>query len=206
VPVKGSVTFTIGVAGGLFLISSNGAPPYHTTFPNVVANVTTVTATGGTFPYTYPTLAFSASGTPLGMALNSTTGVISTTALTGAGNYTVTITADDNAVPAVTGSLSFDIDVALGMSKSSTTPQTAGSGLALVTVTATGGAGAPVYSLDAASVTAGLNIDPATGIVDPGTATAATYPITVTATDSGTAPGAGSPGVGTIGPFNVTVN
>lgn len=206
VPVKGSVTFTISVAGGLFLTSSNGAPPYHTTFPNVVANVTTVTATGGTFPYTYPTLAFSASGTPLGMALNSTTGVISTTALTGAGNYTVTVTADDNAVPAVTGTLSFDIDVALGMSKGSTTAQTAGSGLTLVTVTATGGAGAPVYSLDAASIAAGLHIDSAAGTVDPGTATAATYPVTVTATDSGAAPGAASPGVGTIGPFNVTVN
>ena len=206
VPVKGSVTFTISVAGGLFLTSSNGAPPYHTTFPNVVANVTTVTATGGTFPYTYPTLAFSAAGTPLGMALNSTTGAISTTALTGAGNYTVSVTADDNAVPAVTGTLTFDIDVALGMSKSTTTPQTAGSGLTLVTVTGTGGAGAPVYSLDAASITAGLHIDSAAGTVDPGTATAGTYSITVTATDSGSAPGAASPGVGSIGPFTVTVN
>ncbi len=208
VPVKGTVTFTISVAGGLFLTSSNGAPPYHTTFPNVVANVTTITATGGTFPYTHPTLAFSAAGTPLGMALNSTTGVISTTALTGAGNYTVTVTSDDNAVPAVTGTLTFDIDVALGMAKSSTTPQTAGSGLTLVTVTATGGAGAPVYSLDAASITAGLHIDSAAGTVDPGTATGGgtVYPITVTATDSGTAAGAASPGVGTIGPFNVTVN
>jgi uncharacterized protein (TIGR03437 family) len=208
VPVKGSVTFTINVAGGLFLTSSNGAPPYHTTFPNVVANVTTVTATGGTFPYTYPTLAFSASGTPLGMALNSTTGAISTTALTGAGNYTVTVTADDNAVPAVTGTLTFAIDVALGMSKSSTTPQVAGSGLTLVTVTATGGAGAPVYSLDSASITAGLHIDSAAGTVDPGTATGGgtVYPITVIATDSGSAPGAATPGVGSIGPFNVTVN
>jgi uncharacterized protein (TIGR03437 family) len=206
VPVKGSVTFTISVAGGLFLTSSNGAPPYHTTFPNVVANVTTVTATGGTFPYTYPTLAFSVSGTPLGMALNSTTGAISTTALTGAGKYTVTVTADDNAVPAVTGTLTFEIDVALGMSKNTTTPQTAGSGSPLVTVTATGGAGAPVYALDAASVTAGLNIDSASGIVDPGTAIAGTYSITVSAADSGTAPGAASPGTGSIGPFNVIVN
>ena len=109
-------------------------------------------------------------------------------------------------MPAVTGSLTFAINVALGMSKNTTTPQTAGSGSPLVTVTATGGAGAPVYALDAASVTAGLNIDPATGIVDPGTATAATYSITVTAADSGTAPGAASPGTGSIGPFNVTVN
>ncbi len=208
VPVKGSVTFTISVAGGLFLTSSNGAPPYHTTFPSVVANVTTVTATGGTYPYTYPTLAFSESGTPLGMALNSTTGVISTTALTGAGKYTVTVTSNDNAVPAVTGNLTFEIDVAPGMSKSSTTPQTAGSGLTLVTVTATGGAGAIVYSLDSASTTAGLHIDSAAGTVDPGTATGGgiVYPITVTATDTGSAPGAASPGVGSIGPFNVTVN
>jgi len=206
-PVKGSVTFTINVAGGLFLTSSNGAPPYHTTFPNVVANVTTVTATGGAYPYTYPTLAFSVAGTPLGMALNSTTGVISTTALTGAGGYTVTVTADDNAVPAVTGTLTFSISVALGMSKGSTTPQAASSGLTLVTVTATGAAGAPVYSLDAASLTAGLHIDSAAGTVDPGTAAGSTtYPITVTATDSGVAPGAAAVGIGSIGPFNVTVN
>jgi hypothetical protein len=75
-------------------------------------------------------------------------------------------------------------------------------------VTATGGAGAPVYSLDAASVTAGLHIDSAAGTVDPGTAIggATVYSITVTAIDSGSAAGAVSPGVGSIGPFNVTVN
>jgi uncharacterized protein (TIGR03437 family) len=207
VALKGSVTFTITVAGGLYMISSNGAPPYSATAGTTAANVTTITSTGGQFPYLYTApLAFSAAGTPVGMAISSPGGVISTNPLTRAGNYTVTVTAADSGTAGLSGSLTFDIDVALAMAKSAVTARASGSGLTLVTVTATGGAGTPAYALDAAGIAANLNIDPVTGIVDPGTAIAGTYSITVTATDGTVAPGAASAGVGSIGPFNVTVN
>ncbi len=205
IPVTGSYSFVITVAGGLY-ITTTGTSPYTTTvFGSASGTLTTVTATGGTFPYSY---AITAPVTaPVGMTVSSSGGVVATSALTPAGKYNgVVVTATDVSSTPLTGSATFEIDVALNVTKGSITTQTHGSGLTLVTVTATGGSGTIVYTLDPASVTAGLTVD-ASGNVKTGTAVAGTYSVTVTATDSVTmAPGATGFGVGSIGPFNVTLN
>jgi hypothetical protein len=196
-PVTGSVTFTIVVGGGLYLTSS-GTAPYSATFGTANATVTTVTATGGKFPYTYA-MTFAGSGTPTGLTINTNTGVISTTAATLAGSYNVTVTATDSAGTPVTGNLSFTINVALHVTQAN------GSGSDLKVVTVTGNSGTVTYTLDAASVTAGLLID-SSGNITKGSAGSATYPVTVTVNDTVTlAAGATAEGTGNLGPFNVVV-
>jgi len=205
IPLTGSYSFVITVAGGLY-VTFTGASPYTTSvFGSASGTLTTVTATGGTFPYT---LAITNPVTPpVGMTVTGSPGIVATSALTPAGIYNgVVVTATDSSSTPLTGSYTFELDVALAVTKGSTTSQAASSGLTLVTVTAAGGTGTIVYSLDSASVTAGLSINSATGAVGTGTAVAGTYPITVTATDSVTmAPGATAFGTGSIGPFNVIV-
>jgi hypothetical protein len=79
-----------------------------------------------------------------------------------------------------------------------TTPvsQANGTSGVLTTVTATGNTGTITYTLDAASITAGFAIDSSTGDVTPGTATAGTVSITVTATDDTAPTGGATPGTG----------
>src|SRR5205823_2296976 len=53
VPVKGTVSFTLTVAGGLFMTTTS-ASPYSSTYGTATATLTPlITATGGTFPYVF---------------------------------------------------------------------------------------------------------------------------------------------------------
>lgn len=204
-PVTGTATFTVIVAGGLYMISS-GTAPYNATFGTASSNVTTVTATSGTYPYSYAIT--SPSTLPAGMTINTGTGRISTSALTPAGTYHVTVTATDSTSGTpLTGTITFDVVVALHLTKTTPVSGTSGTASTLSTVTATGGTGSITYSLDAATLALGyITIDASSGDVAITTgAPATTKTITVTATD-GTAPaGAASAGTGSI-TFSVTVN
>jgi hypothetical protein len=94
------------------------------------------------------------------------------------------------------------------MTAPTTTSQPTGtSGGILATVSATGNTHPIVYSLDQASLNAGLTINAGTGAVTVGTAQPLTnWPVVVTATDSGAfAPGVTVWGTKTI-TFNVTVD
>jgi uncharacterized protein (TIGR03437 family) len=203
VPVTGSTTFTLTVAGGLFM-TSVGSGTYTGTFGTANATLTPlVSATGGTFPYAFTITA--PASLPTGMTVGATTGRVGITALTPAGTYHVTATATDStAGTPLTGAITFDVVVNLRMANTTPVSQAHSTAGVLTTVSATGNTGTITYSLDAASITAGLAIDPSTGDVTPGTATAATYSITVTATDDTAATGAASPGTGTT-TISVTV-
>jgi uncharacterized protein (TIGR03437 family) len=225
IPLTGSTTFTLNVAGGLVMTSSanTGTGTFAT------ANTTTlplITPTGGTFPYTF---AISSSPAPLGMTVvpsgctnganpctNGAAARIETAASTPAGTYVVNVTATDSAATPVTGTVNgITITVAPKMTVSSITPQAASSGLVLVTVTAQTGNinGAVHYTLneytDAGDGTAlgsasGLALDPNTGILTTGTAGSGTYYLTITATDTGVEP-QGSTAFGTATTANITV-
>jgi hypothetical protein len=203
VPVTGTATFTLTVAGGLVLSSSGGAP-YNGIFGTANASLTTVVATGGTYPYAY---AMTAPGTlPTGMTINAVTGVVGITALTPAGTYHVTVQASDSTSGTpLTGTLTFDIVVALQMSRTTPVTQTHGTPGTLSTVSTTGAIGTITYTLDAPSLALGFTINSSTGAVGSGIAVASTPTVIVTATDSATAPGAATAGVGTIS-IAVTVN
>lgn len=207
-PVKGTATFTLTVAGGL-VVTSTGTAPYTTTFGTAVASVTHVSAVGGVFPYAY---AITAPGTlPLGMTINTTTGIISTTALTPAGTYHVTVTSTDStAGTPLTGTITFDIAVGLHMAKTTTVNGTHSAASNITTVSATGATGTITYTLDAATLAlpgGWVTIDQNTGIVSITTSApvAASTTVTVTATDGTAAPGAATAGTGTI-TFTFAVN
>jgi Putative Ig domain/Divergent InlB B-repeat domain len=80
---------------------------------------TTLTASGGTPPYTWSVVSSTSVSLPEGMALNPSTGVVSATQVNGQGGYAVTIQVTDSASPAnntATATLNFGVnsDTSLG--------------------------------------------------------------------------------------------
>jgi uncharacterized protein (TIGR03437 family) len=188
-PVTGSVTFTLNIAGGLFMTSTH-AGPFSTTFGTSITSPPTVTATGGAYPYTY---AITANGgpAPVGMAVSGS-GAVSTSALTPAGTYASVVTATDNV--GVTGTFSFTVNVAIHVTDTTPTPMGTGT---LTTLSSAGYTTAPTYAITSFTDASGTTTN---GIGAPGAATAAgvslvsgvlstsstasgSYSITVTATD-----------------------
>jgi uncharacterized protein (TIGR03437 family) len=205
VPVKGSATFTLIVAGGLFMTSS-GSAPYHATFGTASAALTAALATGGTYPYTYAIT--SPASLPAGLTVNPTSGVVGTSALTPAGTYHVTVTATDSTSGTpLTGSITFDIVVALQVSRTNPVAVTAGSAGTITTVSATGNTGTVTYALDAATAALGwVTLNSSTGVVAVTTGSVSgTKSITVTATDGTTPANATAAGTGSV-TFTMTIN
>ena len=200
IPVTGTVTFTIAVAGGLY-VTSSGIAPYNELFGTADPTVTTVNATGGVYPYTYVLTTTGGTGTLQYLTINKDTGVVSTTAQTLAGTYHVVVTATDS-TKQVSGIINFDIVVALLV-----TQTTAGAVSPILNVvTISGGSGTLTYAITGPGNTSSLGTDDS-GNITAGTATATTvYPaVTLTVTDTVTlAAGAADYGVGVVGPFTVT--
>lgn len=205
IPVKGTVTFTLTIAGGLFMTSS-GTAPYHTVFGTASSPVTTVTATSGVYPYTY--VITTASTLPVGMAITSPGGVVSTGTTTPAGTYTVTVTATDStAGTPLTGAITYDIAEALHVTKVLAANVTNGNAGTVATVSAAGFTGTVTYALD--SVTSALpwvTFNTSTGVLAvTSSSVAGLKTATVTATDDTAPANATAAGVGTI-TFNFTIN
>jgi uncharacterized protein (TIGR03437 family) len=187
-PLTGSVTFQLTVAGGLY-VTSSGTAPYTVTYGSN-ATITTVTATGGAYPYTY---AITLPGTiPAGIAIGPTSGVLSMTNLipTPAGSYGFQITATDSTL-ALTGTTSFTVNIPLNVTHTAIAGSlsAATGNQTVTTMSTTGQSGTITYTLDSASLAAGFTISG--GVVSSGTAAQGTYSaVVVTATDSTPAPGA----------------
>jgi hypothetical protein len=207
-PVTGSVTFTLNIAGGLFMTSTH-AGPFNTTFGTPISSPPTVTATGGAYPYTY---AITANGgaAPVGMAVTSSGGAVTTSALTPAGTYASVVTATDNV--GVTGTFTFTVNVAIHVTDSTPTPLATGT---LTTLSSAGYTTAPTYAITSFTDNLGTTTN---GIGAPGAATAAgvtlsngvistsstasgNWSITVTATDL-TAPNP-NPSTGATGSITI---
>uniref|UniRef100_UPI0037C5313D GEVED domain-containing protein n=1 Tax=Prosthecobacter sp. TaxID=1965333 RepID=UPI0037C5313D len=140
----------------------------------------TITASGGTSPYSYAVT----SGTlPTGLTL-STAGVLSGTPTTSnAAGTSVTIRATDTR--GCQGSLAYNIQVCPAISISPATLPTPGLGAVYnQTVSASGSAAAITYAIATGSLPSGLTLNSSTGIISgtPTSATAASF--TVSATDA----------------------
>jgi hypothetical protein len=205
VPVTGTGSFTLTIAGGLY-VTSSGTSPFNFVSGAVQASVTTVTAAGGTYPYTYAITA--PASIPTGMTV-SNSGVVGVTAQTPAGTYNVTVTATDSDASPLTGSASFTIVEALKVTNSGSVATVANSNAGAITpaLTTTGQTGTLTYTLDSTTAALGwVTIDSTTGAVSvTASSVAGTYHVVVTATDGTAAAGSSAPATGTYA-FDMTIS
>jgi hypothetical protein len=168
------------------------------TLPSAASGVAyneTLTATGGTPPYTWNVISGSP---PSGLGLNGSTGAItgSTTAI-GVANFTVQVTDSKGK----TGSEAFTLNVLPSGTPAITTisPLPLASTAASYTQTFAAQAGAPSYSWSMTSGSVpGLNLNGSTGVLSGTPTTAGTYSFNLQVTDSNNA--------SSTSPFTVTVS
>nr|MBA3487528.1 putative Ig domain-containing protein [Lysobacter sp.] len=167
------------------------APPTITVAPTTLPGATagiaysqTIAGGGGTAPYIY---AVTAGTLPAGLALSTSTGVLSGTPTAG-GSFNFTIRATDN--NGFSGSRAYTFSVAaptIVLAPTTLPPATVGAAYGQ-TVTASGGTAPYSYAITAGALPAGLTL--ASNGTLSGTATAGgSFNFTVTATDSSTGTG-----------------
>jgi hypothetical protein len=143
----------------------------------------TVGATGGSGAYTF---AVTAGSLPSGLALSTSSGVLSGTPTT-AGTYSFTITATDSNISGLTGSQGYSLTVnpasSLTVSPATLSNATANSAYS-ATVSATGGSGAYAFAVTSGSLPSWLSLNGSTGVLSGTPTTTGTSSFTITATDS----------------------
>jgi len=149
----------------------------------------TISASGGTAPYTY---SISTGALPAGLTLNSSTGVLSGTPTAG-GSFSFTVKATDSNSATGTQAYTLTVSAPTITLSPSTLPAATQNTAYSQTLTASGGTPAYTYMVASGSLPTGVTLS--SGGVLSGTPTVyGTYSFTVTATDSstGTGPYSGS--------------
>ncbi len=143
-----------------------------------VAYNTTLTGSGGNTPY-----AWSQSGLPAGLTLNSSTGAITGTPTGTPGTAPVSITMTEATGTLVSSTLSLAVGAAPSITTA--TPLPAGDVTVAYNTTVTGSGGTLPYTWSAPALTAlGLAIDPATGAITGTPNSTGTTAVSVTLTDA----------------------
>jgi large repetitive protein len=138
----------------------------------------TLTASGGTAPYTY---AVTSGALPAGMSLNPTTGALSGTP-TAAGSFNFTVTVTDHSGSEVMAAYSLTVSApTITVSPATLTVPAFGSAYNQ-TLTASGGTGSYTYSVAAGALPAGLALSSA-GVISGTPTTSGSFNFTVTAKD-----------------------
>jgi len=162
------------------------------TLPNGVVGTPysqTVSAVGGTAPYTFTV---SSGALPSGLTLNATTGVISgTPSVAGTFNFTITAT-DANSCP---GSRPYSIVIAgapacpvITVNPATLPPGVIGTAYSQ-TISATGGTAPYTFTVSSGSLPNGLTLEATTGIISGTPTTAGQFSFTIKATDANSCPG-----------------
>ncbi len=143
----------------------------------------TVSASGGTAPYTF---SVSSGVLPTGLLLNSATGAIAGTPTT-AGTFTFTITATD--ANGCSGSRLYTVTiVSPGCPAVLLSPTTLPPGTVLVpyvqTITASGGTAPYTFTVAGGALPAGLFLNPATGLISGTPQVSGIFNVTIRATDA----------------------
>ena len=193
-----STTQTIPLSGIAIQIAISPS-----TLPEGIVGVSygplTVSATGGTSPYTY---SVSMGSLPPGVNFNTATGVISGTPTT-AGNYSFTMTATD--ANGFAGSQSYAVTVAAPITITPTTLPAGTVGTAYIqTITANGGIAPFTYTVSTGTLPTGLTLNATTGVISGTPTTAGNYSFTMTATDANGFAGSQSYAVTVAAPITIT--
>jgi len=180
-----AITFT-GCGGNgdtLPLIPAGTISITPTTLPDGPTNVAysqTLTATGGTAPYTW---SITAGALPAGLTLDSASGVISGTP-TVPGTSTFTVTATDSATSPHTASLALSITINAMAITTTTLPAATVNSAYSQTLAVVGGTATYTWAVTVGALPAGLTLDGATGVISGTPTTAGTSSFTITVTDS----------------------
>lgn len=154
-----------------------------------VASTQTITASGGTAPFTY---AITAGTLPAGMTL-STGGVLSGTPTAGGSfNFTVTATDSSGGSGPFSGTRNYTLNVSAAiLSLSPATLPAPSVGVAYSqTLTTSGGIAPYTYTLIAGALPAGLSLNAATGVISGTPTTSGNAAFTIRVTDSSSGMGA----------------
>jgi uncharacterized protein YhjY with autotransporter beta-barrel domain len=194
----GSQAYSV-VIGGNILTVAPAALPSGT---QGVSYNQTVTASGGTGPYTY---SVSAGSLPAGLAINPSTGAI-TGIPTGSGASSFTIQANDTLGNFGTQAYTVNIGTnTLTINPASLPNATQGAAYSQ-TGSATGGTGPYTYSVTAGSLPAGLSLNSSSGAITGTPAASGPSSFTIQATDTNGNVGSRSYGINTGASSSLTVS
>jgi len=182
-PFSGSRAYSITVAAATVAIAPTTLPAGDVG----AAYSQTVTASGGTAPYSY---AVTAGALPVGVTLAANGALSGTPTSGGAFNFTVTATDGSTGSGPYSGSRAYTLNIAAPtviLTPATLPPATAGSAYSQ-TVTAGGGVAPYSYAVTAGSLPAGVTLG-ASGVLSGTPTTGGTFNFTITATDSATGSG-----------------
>jgi uncharacterized protein (TIGR03437 family) len=185
--LNGSITLTVN--GPLTITSTQASLPTGTVsvgYPGT-GQVSTVSASGGTLPYTWTVAAGSASPLPAGLGIStngSGQGVISGTPTAATTAVSVTLQVKDSAGSIKTQTYTIAVDPALTVSAPATIPggEQGVKYPASITATATGGSGTFTWTISGEPT--GLTIGASSGTISGTPTQSGNFNITVTATDA----------------------
>jgi hypothetical protein len=151
--------------------------------------ILTLSATGGTTPYTY---SISGGALPTGLTLNAATGTVSGVP-TAAANASFTVQVADSSSPAQTATASEALTVATGLHITGSTLPDAVSGAAYNASVAAAGAVPPItWSVLSGSLPTGLTLNASSGALTGTPSAVGSFSFTLKATDSSTPPQTGT--------------
>lgn len=174
-PRTGTQAYTLNVGTNSLTVNPSSLPAGT----HGVAYSQTVSATGGTGPYTF---SIASGSLPTGLTLNSSTGAITGTP-TGSGVSNFTVQALDSVGD--TGSRAYSVSIgsnSLTVSPASLPPGVLGS-LYDQTVSASGGTGPYTYSVASGALPSGVTLNPSTGVISGVPTSAGASAFTIAAQD-----------------------
>jgi hypothetical protein len=168
--------FSITIAAGLIVTTAPGLPDAA----GSVAYTVTISAAGGTPPYTW---SISNGSLPGGVTLNSATGVISGTPAS-SGNFQFTVQVTDTTSVSAGKQFTLNVTQSLNFTTAPTLPAGAPATPYITALSASGGTLPYTWTITGGALPNGLGLNVSTGLISGTPATTGTFSFTVQVTDN----------------------